>query len=290
MTTPNDPGSPAEQTGQQWPGYQPPAEQVPANPPAPPAYEPPQAPPPVYEQPAAHQAYEPPAPAREAPATAYEPPAAHQTQPPYEQQPHAQPQPGYGSAVPYGQPQPGYGQYPPAGYEQAPQYGQQPGYGGYQQQPYQAPAQPSAQQAYAQQAYAQQTQQSYQPQTFGQVPDGSGQQAKKSHAGAIVGIVLVLLVVAAAAVVLFVKPGYLNKTVFDQTALQEGVQSILTNSPTDDPAGYGLDGVGDVTCPSDVEVKAGASFSCTVDQNGDEKTVKISIVDDAGTYKVGIPK
>jgi len=102
--------------------------------------------------------------------------------------------------------------------------------------------------------------------------------------------VLVVVVLAAAAVVLFWKPGYLSSTVFDQAAVQDGVTTILTNAPTDDPAGYGLDGVSDVVCPSGVKVTAGATFTCTLTQDGSDKSVTVTIVDDSGTYKVGLPR
>jgi hypothetical protein len=157
------------------------------------------------------------------------------------------------------------------------------GYGsaGYQQAGYQNPAQ-----AYAQPTY---TQPGFDTAVGGMAPIESAP-AKKSHAGAIVAAILVVVVLAAAAVVLFWKPGYLNSTVFDQTAVQDGVTTILTNAPTDDPAGYGLDGISDVTCPSGVKVKAAATFTCTLTQDGADKSVTITIVDDSGTYKVGMPR
>lgn len=103
-------------------------------------------------------------------------------------------------------------------------------------------------------------------------------------------LLLVVIVLAAAAVVLFWKPGYLNKTVFDQDALQDGVTMILTNAATDDPAGYGYDDVADVICPADAAVTAGDSFTCTATVDGAESTITVTVVDAEGTYKVGLPK
>ena len=104
-----------------------------------------------------------------------------------------------------------------------------------------------------------------------------------------VGVLLAVVVLAAAAVVLFWKPGFLNTTVFDKTALQQGVTSILTNAATDNPSGYGLSDVANVTCPSGVKVKAGDTFTCTLTQAGADKSVTVTIVDGSGAYKVGIP-
>ncbi|MEO7127174.1 MAG: DUF4333 domain-containing protein [Nakamurella sp.] len=208
----------------------------------------------------------------------------------YQQQQYGQPQygqPQYGQPQ-YGQQQAPYGQ--PQYTQPQPQY-QQPqaytppvapgqGYGQqqYQQAPYSHPA--DATQVYSQQAYAEQS-------TFdSNVPAP----AKKSRAGLFVGLILVVVVIAAAAVVLLWKPGYLRTTVFDQVAVQKGVTTILTNAPTANPAGYGLDGVQDVTCPSGVAVKASETFTCTLTMDGASKSVVVTIVDDSGTYKVGLPR
>jgi hypothetical protein len=198
------------------------------------------------------------------------------TPPPADQAPqYGQQQ--YGQASPYAPPQ--YGQqaydgapygaaYPPQGY-----YQQQTGY---EQQPYGHPT-------YGQQPYTQQAMYAPPPGDFG------GEPAKRSHAGALVVVILVIIVLAAAAVVLFYKPGYLKSTVFDTNAVDQGVTTILTNAPTDDPAGYGLDGISNVTCPSNVKVIAGDVFTCDLEMGSTPARVDVTIVDDSGVYKVGVP-
>jgi hypothetical protein len=178
----------------------------------------------------------------------------------------------------------GYGQPATGGYGQPPSYGQQPGY--------------AQQSAYGQQAtygqpaatgYAQPGQAAYgQP---GYAPTAEQPAAKKSNKGALIGIIVAVVVIIAAAIVLFWKPGVItsgSKT-FDNTKVAEGVQTILTNKPTDSPAGYGLTGISDVNCPSGEKVTKGSTFTCNLKQDGASKTVTISVVDDSGTYTVGTP-
>jgi len=45
-----------------------------------------------------------------------------------------------------------------------------------------------------------------------------------------------------------------------------------------------------VTCPADQEVKAGTTFDCSLQIDGQAKTVKITVKDDDGTYEVGVPQ
>lgn len=224
------------------------------------------------------------------------------------------PQQGYGQQPPYGtggqpgyqapdQQQPSYGQPPNSGGYQQPaqgygqpeypptaQYGQQPGYGqqGYGQQP---PSYDQGQQGYGQQPqYGQPAQQYGQPQYgqqgYGQFDPNAGVPPKKSNSGLIIGISALVVVLAAAAVLLFLWPGWLSKTTFDNNAVQTDVQKILTDAPD---AGFGLSDVGSVTCPSGQEVTAGHTFSCDVSVGGEAKKVTITVKDDTGTYEVGYP-
>jgi hypothetical protein len=73
--------------------------------------------------------------------------------------------------------------------------------------------------------------------------------------------------------------------------VEKGVQTILTNSPTDDPKGYGLSGIDSVKCPdaATAKVEKGATFTCTLTENGAAKTVTITVEDGDGTYRVGAP-
>ena len=50
--------------------------------------------------------------------------------------------------------------------------------------------------------------------------------------------------------------------VFDAAAVQTGVAKILTDD-------YATDGVADVRCPQNVQVSAGATFSCDATIDGD---------------------
>ncbi|MEO6879329.1 MAG: DUF4333 domain-containing protein, partial [Mycobacteriaceae bacterium] len=72
-----------------------------------------------------------------------------------------------------------------------------------------------------------------------------------------------------------------RKTVFDQSALQNGVQGVLTKN-------YGLQATA-VTCPAGEEVSKGATFTCEATVNGELKPVKITVTDDGGTYQVARP-
>jgi hypothetical protein len=178
-------------------------------------------------------------------------------------------QPGYGQQGQqdygqqgYGQQQPGYGQPSTAGYG-----GQQQGYGQYD----------AGQQAgYGQQQYGQQ----YGQQGYQQY--GQGQPAKSNTAmiailSSVVGVLAIL------AILLFLWPGWLNKQVFDQNAVQDGVVNLLKTS-------YNIDAT-KADCPKagDTEVKAGNTFTCTVTVGSDQKAVTITVKDDKGTYEVGLP-
>ena len=98
-----------------------------------------------------------------------------------------------------------------------------------------------------------------------------------------------LLVAAVAALVVvvvlvlgFVTPGWFVTRVFDAAAVQTGVAKILTDD-------YATDGVADVRCPQNVQVTAGATFSCDATIDGDPVTVPITVTDDRGGYQVGRP-
>ncbi|HZM65432.1 MAG TPA: DUF4333 domain-containing protein, partial [Nakamurella sp.] len=80
--------------------------------------------------------------------------------------------------------------------------------------------------------------------------------------------------------------GYLNKKVFDERQVSDGVTKVLT---APGPGGYGLSGVSNVSCPAGEQVKAGASFQCTLQIDGADRTVTITVQDDNGVYQVGPP-
>ena len=136
-----------------------------------------------------------------------------------------------------------------------PQYGQ-PGYG--------QPAQP----AYGQPAYGQPAAPQYG--APGQYGGGYAQPAKKSKAGLIAGLV-VLLVLVIGAVLLFVFLG--GSTVLDQGAVERDVAAQFQER----------EGVAvELTCPADMEVSSGATYECTGQtERGEDVTIQIAITDEA---------
>jgi len=239
----------------------------------------------------------------------YSPPPPTTAEPSYGQQSGYGQQGGYGQQPSYdpssyGQQgsQPGYGQpsYDPSSYGQQPGqgygqqgYGQQPDYS--QQGGQQSYAQPYGQPAYGQQPGYGQQQPGYGGYNQPGSPSGGfpaapgfdqGSAPKKSNQGLIIGIVAAVVVLALVAVALFVWPGFLNKKVFDERQVTQGVTNVLTGTP---PNGYGLSGVTDVSCPSGQPVTAGTSFQCTLKQNGSAKSVTVVVKDADGLYEVNPP-
>lgn len=226
--------------------------------------------------------------------TPYGPPGGNDPQHQWGQQPYGGgptpgtpsggfPAPGPGQGG-YGQPQQPYGQPDPSqqGYGQ-PNPSQQP-YGGYGQ-----PQQPTQQYPYGQQQpYGGYGQPQQQPGGYpGQSPYGP--QPPKKGGGAWIWVVVVVIVLAAGAfgVLGFVTPGFLNKKVFDESALEgdNGVRKILVenyNEPAED--------ISKIDCPADQEVKQGNTFECTATIRDEEKTVKITVVNDDGQYEVSTPE
>ncbi|MGQ0839011.1 DUF4333 domain-containing protein [Actinokineospora sp.] len=170
---------------------------------------------------------------------------------------------------PYGQPDPtqqygGYGQPP-----QQPQPTQQYPAGGYQQAPYGQPD-PSQQQQYG---------------GYGQPGGYPGVPPREKKGGGTwiwVLVVVIVLIAGAVAVLGFVTPGWFNKKVFDQQAVETGVKSILTDK-------YNVEGVESVSCPADQEVKKDRQFSCTATIAGEQRTVNITVRNDTGEYEVAPP-
>ena len=95
-----------------------------------------------------------------------------------------------------------------------------------------------------------------------------------------------VVLLALAAIALFVWPGYLKKNVFDERQVSQGVTQILTGAP---PAGYGLSGITDVSCPANQEVKADTSFQCTLNVDGAAETVTVQVKNADGLYEVNPP-
>ncbi|HVV14783.1 DUF4333 domain-containing protein [Amycolatopsis sp.] len=184
-----------------------------------------------------------------------------------------QPQPGYGQ-------QPQYGQQPPYG---QPQYGQQPPYG--QQPQYGQPQYDPSQQQYGGQYPP--AQQPYYGQQPGQYDYGRqagfgapGQEKKKSGKLLWIIIAVLVVIVAALGVTGFWKPGFFVKQVLSQSAVQDGVKSMLSQYGKTPSA---------VSCPADQEVKAGTTFTCTATIDGQQQQITVTVLDSDGKYQVGRP-
>ncbi|MBP2368304.1 DUF4333 domain-containing protein [Pseudonocardia parietis] len=101
----------------------------------------------------------------------------------------------------------------------------------------------------------------------------SGLDAKKwGLIGGGVLLVAILLVTA------LVWPAWALPQHLDQTALQTGVNQVLTED-------YGLT-VGAVQCPDDVTVSAGTTFSCQAVVDGEQVEVPGVVTSDEGDYQV----
>ncbi len=186
----------------------------------------------------------------------------------------------------YGQPMPGYGQQPEqGGWGQPPQqgsYGQAtPGYG----QPQQPWGQQPQQGSYGRPTpgYGQQPEQGGygQQAPYGQSPFGAAPAKRGSKLPLIIGGVVALVVVVVL-VLGFTGPAFFKggKT-FDQTALQSGVQGILTSS-------YGQK-VDSVSCPAAEKVETGRTFTCQASIGGKNTPVTVTVKDNGGTYEVARP-
>lgn len=74
---------------------------------------------------------------------------------------------------------------------------------------------------------------------------------------------------------------------FDSAKVAAGVKRLLIGAP---PAGYGITGVTDTSCPNDRPVEAGTTFLCHATIDNASKSIKITVVTDAGKYQVGMPQ
>jgi hypothetical protein len=197
----------------------------------------------------------------------------------YGQQQPAQPYPGQ---------QPGYG-----GQQAGQQYGQQQGWGqqgaqqgwgGQDQQAWGQQGGQPGQQAWGGQA-TQQWQGDQQQWGAGQggyppLPDNAPRAGGKSKLPWII-VAVVVVVLAAVGVLGFVTPGFFVNRVFDQVAVQQGVQKVLNDN-------YGVNAQS-VTCPKDEKVTNGATFQCDATVDGATKKVPITVTSATGDYQVGRP-
>ena len=143
--------------------------------------------------------------------------------------------------------------------------------------------QPQQGQPYGQPPYSQPPQQGqpYGQQPYGESPFGAVYAPRgKRKLPLILGGVAALVVIVVVALG-FIGPAYFTSKVFDQNALQSGVQGVLMNS-------YGQK-VDSVSCPAQQKVRTGSTFTCQATVGGKQQAVTITVKDDGGTYEVARP-
>ncbi|MDN5751430.1 MAG: DUF4333 domain-containing protein, partial [Pseudonocardia sp.] len=122
------------------------------------------------------------------------------------------------------------------------------------------------------------------PQGYPPLPGASGRPERRTTP-LIVAVVVALLAVGA--VLAFVAPGFLRPVVFDQAALDSGVQRVLVE-------GYGVVGVGEVVCgdptQGPIPVRTGDVFTCSTTVAGAPVTVSVTITSGSGDYEVSSPR
>lgn len=94
--------------------------------------------------------------------------------------------------------------------------------------------------------------------------------------------VVVLAAVVVALLAFLVGPRFARYDVLDRSAVERGVTDVVTRDWRR-PATA-------ASCPDEVRVRPGASFTCTVTIEGRPQQVPVDVVDDAGTYEVGQPR
>jgi hypothetical protein len=102
------------------------------------------------------------------------------------------------------------------------------------------------------------------------------------------GAVIAVLIVGVLAVVL-ISGGVSHDTKKIAVAdVQTEAQQILVDRTT----GYNSDDIKDIKCNNgqDPTAKKGQSFSCDVTVRGKPHQLKVTFVDDDGTYEVGLPQ
>lgn len=105
---------------------------------------------------------------------------------------------------------------------------------------------------------------------------------RRGRQGLVLAMLVALLIAGVVAFLGFVTPGFFLIRVLDATAVQTGVQKVLTND-------YGLTGVEQVTCGAGNRVTTGTTFTCQAIVNGQQYTVPVRVTTDAGDYEVGRP-
>lgn len=77
-------------------------------------------------------------------------------------------------------------------------------------------------------------------------------------------------------------------TGYNAKQIAQGVEVILTK-PVSTGYGYPSSAITNIKCPTSQPVTAGTSFECTVDINGEPKTVSVDIISNHGLFIVQAP-
>lgn len=110
-------------------------------------------------------------------------------------------------------------------------------------------------------------------------------QASKGHTSGRRRLVLLAAavgLVGATVVVTLLASGSLTGSDLDKTAVQKGVQTVLTTN-------YGIGDATSVVCPAGVSATKGTTFTCTVEIGSLQQTVPVTVLNDTGQYQVGAP-
>jgi hypothetical protein len=97
------------------------------------------------------------------------------------------------------------------------------------------------------------------------------------------GILGALVLVAVAVLATLLVTGQLNKKVFDQASVQQGVTQVLVKN-------YGIASMTNASCPSGIKVKTGTTFDCTVQIGTSTEQVTVTVLNSRGQYEVGAPR
>ncbi|MHA7651341.1 DUF4333 domain-containing protein [Mycobacterium sp. ML4] len=116
-------------------------------------------------------------------------------------------------------------------------------------------------------------------------PKTSGSRSKPF----LIGGAIIAVLIAGTVVALLVAGGLSRDTKkVAVAAVQNEVQQTLVDRIT----GYNSDDITDVRCNNgqDPTVKKGGSFTCDVTVRGQQRQLKVTFLDDNGTYAVGLPQ
>ena len=100
--------------------------------------------------------------------------------------------------------------------------------------------------------------------------------------GLVVAALIVIALIVLGLLAFVVGPRFARVDVLDPDSVTQGVTRVVTEDWRRQITG--------VTCPSDQEVRPGATFTCSATVDGRPAQVPVSIIDASGTYSVGQPR